>query len=72
MTVWKTIFGELEVPDHNPEPDNILICFDGYYSISEKEHFCLELQRQQPCFIERNKRLMKAGKVKFDEYEEVK
>ncbi len=72
MTVWKTAYGELEVPDHNPEPENIIHRFDGFYSILEKERFCLELQQQQPDFIERNKRLMKAGKIEFDEYEEVK
>ncbi len=36
------------------------------------ERFCLDLQRQQPSFIERNKRLMESGKIEFDEYEEVK
>lgn len=72
MTKWKTIYGELEVPDHNPEPENLIPCFDGFYSILEKERFCLKLEQQQPDFIERNKRLMKAGKIKFDEYEEVK
>jgi hypothetical protein len=30
------------------------------------------MQQQQPDFIERNKRLMKAGKIEFDEYEELK
>ena len=72
MSVWKTAYGELEVPDHNPEPENIIHRFDGFYSILEKERFCLKLQQQQPDFIERNKRLMKAGKIIFDEYEEVK
>ena len=35
------------------------------------EEFCLALQRNTPEFIERNRRLMKAGKIDFDEYEEV-
>lgn len=35
------------------------------------EDFCLALQRMQPEQIERNRRLMKAGLIKFDEYEEV-
>ena len=43
MTVWKTAYGELEVPDHNPEPENIIHRFDGFYSILEKERFCLEI-----------------------------
>ena len=71
MTKWKTVYGELEVPDNNPEPENLIQCFDGFYSILEKEQFCLKLQQQQPDFIERNKRLMKAGKIEFDEYEEL-
>lgn len=40
-------------------------------SRKEMERFCLELQRRQPEFIERNRRLMKAGKIDFDDYEEV-
>ena len=35
------------------------------------EEFCLALQRNTPEFIEMNRRLMKAGKIDFDEYEEV-
>lgn len=35
------------------------------------EDFCLALQRMQPEQIERNRRLMKAGMIEFDEYEEV-
>ena len=37
----------------------------------DKEEFCLALQQMQPEQIERNRRLMKAGLIKFDEYEEV-
>ena len=36
------------------------------------EDFCLALQRNSPEFIERNRRLMRAGKIEFDEYEDVK
>ena len=35
------------------------------------EEFCLTLQRMQPDQIERNRRLMKAGLIEFDDYEEV-
>lgn len=35
------------------------------------EDFCLTLQRMQPEQIERNRRLMKAGLIEFDDYEEV-
>ena len=35
------------------------------------EDFCLALQRMQPEQIERNRRLMKAGMIEFDDYEEV-
>lgn len=34
------------------------------------EDFCLTLQRIQPEQIQRNRRLMKAGLIEFDEYEE--
>ncbi len=35
------------------------------------EDFCLTLQRMQLEQIERNRRLMKAGMIEFDDYEEV-
>lgn len=35
------------------------------------EDFCLTLQRLQPEQIERNRRMMKAGMIEFDDYEEV-
>lgn len=35
------------------------------------EDFCLTLQRMQPEQIERNRRMMKAGLIEFDDYEEV-
>ena len=35
------------------------------------EEFCLCLQRMQPETIEMNRRLMKAGNIEFDEYEEI-
>lgn len=35
------------------------------------EDFCLNLQRMQPEQIERNRRMMKAGMIEFDDYEEV-
>lgn len=35
------------------------------------EDFCLTLQRMQPEQIERNRRLMKAGMIECDDYEEV-
>jgi len=35
------------------------------------EDFWLTLQRMQPEQIERNRRLMKAGLIEFDDYEEV-
>jgi hypothetical protein len=35
------------------------------------ERFCLSLQRRQKSFIDCNRRLMKAGKIDFDEYEEI-
>lgn len=35
------------------------------------EEFCLALQRMQLEQIERNRRLMKAGMIEFDDYEEV-
>ncbi len=35
------------------------------------EDFCLTLQRMQPEQIERNRRMMKAGMIEFDDYEEV-
>ena len=35
------------------------------------EEFCLALQRNTPEFIEMNRRLIKVGKIDFDEYEEV-
>ncbi len=35
------------------------------------EDFCLTLQRMQPDQIERNRRMMKAGMIEFDDYEEV-
>lgn len=72
MAVYKTAFGDLNIPDPVAGPEELLQCFDGFGNILEKERFCLKLQQQQPDFIERNKRLMKAGKIEFDEYEEVK
>lgn len=35
------------------------------------ERVCLELQRRQPDFAERNRRLIKAGKIDFDDYVEL-
>lgn len=35
------------------------------------EDFCLTLQRMQLEQIERNRRLMKAGLIEFDDYEKV-
>ena len=35
------------------------------------ERFCLDLQRRQQSFIDMNRRLMEAGKIDFDEYEEI-
>ncbi len=35
------------------------------------ERFCLDLQRRQQSFIDMNRRLMEAGKINFDEYEEL-
>ena len=35
------------------------------------EEFCLALQRNTPDFIEMNKNLMRAGKIDFDDYEEI-
>ena len=35
------------------------------------EDFCLTLQRMQPEQIERNRRMIKAGMIEFDDYEEV-
>lgn len=35
------------------------------------EDFCLNLQRMQPEQIERNRRMMKAGMIEFNDYEEV-
>ena len=35
------------------------------------EEICLALQRMQLEQIERNRRLMKAGMIEFDDYEEV-
>lgn len=35
------------------------------------EDFRLTLQRMQPDQIERNRRMMKAGMIEFDDYEEV-
>lgn len=35
------------------------------------EDFCLNLQRMQPEQIERNRRMMKAGMIEFDDNEEV-
>ena len=72
MAVYKTAFGDLEIPDLEAGTEELNRCYNGFGSILEKERFCLELQRQQPDFIEMNKRLMKAGKIIFDEYEEVK
>lgn len=35
------------------------------------ERYCLDLQRKQQDFIDMNRRLMEAGKIEFDEYEEL-
>lgn len=35
------------------------------------ERYCLDLQRKQQDFIDMNRRLMEAGKIDFDEYEEI-
>ena len=40
-------------------------------SREDMERFCLSLQRRQKSFIDCNRRLMKAGKIDFDEYEEI-
>ena len=40
-------------------------------SREDMERFCLFLQRRQKSFIDCNRRLMKAGKIDFDEYEEI-
>ena len=35
------------------------------------ERYCLNLQHRQQGFINMNRRLMEAGKINFDEYEEL-
>ena len=72
MTKWKTVYGELEVPDdihldiHTDMADGFdTLCISVGRSFGKS-------QRQKSAEIERNKRLMRAGKIEFDEYEEIK
>jgi len=46
--------------------------YDGFDTlVFGTERYFRNLQQMQPEQIERNRRLMKAGKIEFDEYEEV-
>ena len=60
---------QFEIPSENVTTDMMELMG---LSHEEMAHYCRKLQQQQPNFIERNKRLMKAGKIELNEYEEVK
>ena len=72
MTKYKTAYGVLDIPD-DIHLDIHTDMADGF------DNLCITVgrsfgksQRQKSAEIERIKRLMKAGKIEFDEYEEVK
>ncbi len=72
MTKYKTAYGVLDIPDdiHLDIQTDMADGFDTL-CISVERSFG-KSQRQKSAEIERNKRLMRAGKIIFDEYEEVK
>lgn len=57
-----------QIPKERLTPE-ILMAFG--FSKQEIERLLRRFQQMQPEQIERNRRLMKAGKIDFDEYEEV-
>ena len=64
--------GDIEFPTPDAIIEELFQSLEEFQSQDAKEKFCLQLQRMQPGFIERNKRLMKTNMIEFDEYEEVK
>lgn len=72
MTKYKTAYGVLDIPDdiHSGIHTDMADGFDTL-CISVGRSFG-KSQRQKSAENERNKRLMRAGKIEFDEYEEVK
>ena len=71
MTKYNTAYGVLDVPDDiNTDVD--IDMADGFDCLCITVGRSFGKTRKQKAIIERNKRLMKAGKIIFDEYEEVK
>ena len=72
MTKYNTAYGVLDVTDDiNTDVD--IDMADGFdcLCVSVGRSFG-KTRKQKLAIVERNKRLMKAGKIEFDEYEEVK
>jgi len=63
-----TIVFSVQVPREEMTPE---LLREFGYSELEIERYLRAYQLMQPEQIERNRRLMKAGKIEFDEYEEV-
>ena len=72
MTKYNTKYGVLDVPDDIITHIDIDMA-DGFdcLCVSVGRSFG-KTRKQKLAIIERNKRLMKAGKIEFDEYEEIK
>lgn len=71
MTKYNTAYGVLDVPDDiNTDVD--IDMADGFDCLCFTVSRSFGKTQKQKAIIERNKRLMKAGKIEFDEYEEVK
>lgn len=55
-----------------PSDINVIPSLEQFRGSREAmERYCLALQRREQSFIDMNRRLMEAGKIDFDEYEEL-